>query len=105
MNNFYTLHRCDPAGFECTGGGDNPHVCEVDSIHQSACQTCSKFPTDSKILKIVMNEHFLYFQGDYGREKEISYRDKRLDKIIEECYCPIMDLWRDGHLKDCPDRK
>ena len=99
----YVLHICDPAGFVCTGGNDNPQTCEVDSIHQSACQTCLKYPTDPEILRLVAEDHALYLK-DPGREKSVSYRDKRNDKFLV-CQCPILNLWRDGHQKGCPEKK
>jgi len=70
----YTLHRCDPARFDCTGGGDNPHVCEVDSLHKGACKTCKKYPTDSKILFIVMREHYSYTLDPYAKKNDLLPR-------------------------------
>jgi len=97
----YTLHRCDPARFDCTGGGDNPHVCEVDSLHKGACKTCKKYPTDSKILFIVMREHYSYTLDPYAK-KTICYRDKtRLPAEPEGCVCPPFELFSKGHRAGC----
>ena len=97
----YTPHRCSPAGSDCTGGGDNPHMCETDSIHgpsYGACRVCEKYSTDEKILNQVMDEHHLYNKDPYA-EKTIHYRDK--SQLPKGCECPPFELFTKGHRKGC----
>jgi len=94
----YTPHRCSPARFDCTGGGDNPHVCEVDSVHQGACNVCAQYPTDPKILRQVMFEHHRYAKDPYA-EKTINYRDK--SQMPKGCDCSPFELFTKGHRKGC----